>query len=56
MEKQFQISNIMAKEYILHAFSVWGIEGTLQKIDELYKHCPGVRAKFYEVYQEILNA
>ena len=51
-----QISNLMAKEYLLHAFSIWGIEGTLEKIEDLYKHCPGVKAKFMEVYKEILNA
>jgi hypothetical protein len=45
----------MIAQDLKSAFARWGIEATEEKIRDLYKHNPGVRDGYLEVYNIIVS-
>jgi hypothetical protein len=44
-----------ALKHVKEAMSRYGIEGTEEKIIDLYKHTPKLRDYLLKTYQEVLN-
>ena len=53
--KEYTIIELMAREQILIAFKIYGIEGTEMKIKELYKSMPKVKDTLIKEYDKILK-
>jgi flagellar basal body-associated protein FliL len=43
------------KRYLQRAFSYWGIEGTEQKIKEVYSKMPEIRNRFLKIYYNLFK-
>ena len=49
------IVDILLEENLKKAFNNFGIEMTLQKIDQLYKNHPEIKRRFMVIYERIIN-
>ncbi len=53
--KQYNIIQLMAYEQIILAFQKYGIEGTEQKIKELYQTKPKIKDTMLKEYYNLLK-
>lgn len=49
------LTEVLMADHIKAGFKVWGIEGTEQKIQELYRNKPGIQEKYLAVYKKLLQ-
>ena len=53
--KEYNITQLMAQEQIILSFKRYGIEGTEQKIKELYRKTPKLKDVMLKEYYNILK-
>ena len=53
--KEYNITQLMAQEQIILSFKRYGIEGTEQKIKELYRKIPKLKDVMLKEYYNILK-
>lgn len=53
--KEYNIAQLMAREQIILSFKRYGIEGTEQKIKELYRIMPKIKNTMLKEYYNILK-
>lgn len=53
--KQYNIINLMAREQLILAFKRWGIEGTEQKIKEIYRNMPKIKDTMLREYYKLMK-
>ena len=51
--KEHKISDIMAQEQVIRAVKIYGIEGTEQKIKEIYAQLPLVKETMLRAWKTI---
>ena len=53
--KQYNIIDLLAREQLTLCFKRWGMEGTEQKIKELYKTMPKIKDTMLKEYYKLLK-
>ena len=53
--KEYNIAQLMAQEQIILSFKRYGIEGTEQKIKELYRETPKLKNTMLKEYYNLLK-
>lgn len=53
--KEYNVVQLMAQEQIILAFKRYGIEGTEQKLKELYNTMPTLKATLLREYYKLIN-
>lgn len=53
--KKYNVAQLMAQEQIILAFQRYGIEGTEQKIKQLYRETPKLKNNILKEYYNLLK-
>lgn len=53
--KHYNIADLMAQEQVLKCFKRYGIEGTEQKIIEIYQSVPKIQKLMLKAYKTIIK-
>lgn len=51
----YEITQALVKVHFNEAMQVFGLEGTVEKIENLYKNHPKIKELFLEEYKRIVN-